>query len=214
VYPYSFILGNSTALTIIAFGARWTCVDASGTVRTHDRVWSNLANFTGGNAVAPGATRLVTPVLSWDPNLTSSALAKAMAPFKNQRAVTASLEAVILRDGTAAGPDANNTIPRIQARLDAERQVLNGVVLALQQGGNEAAVVYLEGVVAAANPVPNGPLAAIQSTSASAAYTLSLSDMLPSFAKQFLQLSAKNPPAFDSYVQSTLATKTYPSVHR
>lgn len=212
-YPYSFILKNTTSRTIIAFGVRWTCVDGAGQSRSHDRVWSNLSNFTGGLAIASGSERLVSPVLTLGPNLESNALTKALAPFQGRQSITVSLEAVIFSDGTALGTDANNTIPRIQARIDAERVLLTELAQAWQQGGVGAMSDYLRGIVAMAPP-QNGDLAVIHGSSAYTAYTAALSDARTQFARTFLQAATSNPTAFANFVQRTLATKTYPNVHR
>jgi hypothetical protein len=195
IYPYSFILRNMTSKTIIAFGVRWTCLDARGRVQTHDRVWSNLGNLTSALAIAPGAERLVTPVLNAGATLDPDVFTKELAPFSGCQSIVTSLEAVILSDGTAYGTDANNTIPRIQARMDAKHLVLTGALQAWQQGGSGSMSGYLNSLIAAAPP-ENGPLAAIYSPSVSTSYSAALSDSQTQFAKQFLQVAGSNPRAF------------------
>ena len=48
LFPYSFALRNYSGQTIIAFGVRWTRIDAQGRTRTTDFTWENLSSFSGG----------------------------------------------------------------------------------------------------------------------------------------------------------------------
>ncbi|MBV8846135.1 MAG: hypothetical protein JO307_25285 [Bryobacterales bacterium] len=208
-FPYSFVLRNGTGKAIIALGVRWTCTDAAGHVRTHDRAWINQITPTSSGTVAAGADRLVTPILS--PGTDASAIASELAKFQAQQSVSVSLEAVVLSDGTALGTDANNTIPRVQARLDAQKQVLTGITAAWQQGGAGAVTGYLQGIVVAAPP-PHGDMAAVKAPTPSAAYAMGLSDMQRQLASGLLKRASSDPGAVAGFAQRLLATRNYPNI--
>jgi hypothetical protein len=212
-FPYSFVLTNGTGKAIIALGVRWTCTDAAGRVRTHDRAWMNSITPTSSGTVAAGADRLVTPILSPGANADDPTLARELAGFQGAQNITASLEAVILSDGTALGADANNTIPRVQARLDAQKQVLAGIVASWQQGGAGALTAYLQGMLAVAPPL-NGDMAAVKAPTPFAAYSMVLSDVQRQFTGGLIKKASSDPGAVASFAQRLLATKDYPNVHR
>ncbi len=191
-FPYSFVLTNGTGQAIIALGVRWICTDAAGHVRTHDRAWIDLITPTSSGTVAAGADRLVTPILSPGADADDDAVARELAGFQGAQSIAASLEAVILSDGTALGGDANNTVPRVEARLDAQKQVLAGIVAAWQQGGADALTTYLQGVVAAAPP-PQGDMAAVNAPTPSAAYSMVLSDVQRQFAGGLIKKASSDP---------------------
>jgi hypothetical protein len=210
--PYSFVLQNQTPQTVVAFSTRWTCVDAGGRIRTHDRTWSTLPKLSGLYAITSGAEQAVTPMLNPSASLKSGTFAKELAPFSGQQSITRSLEAVILGDGTALGPDANNTIPRVQARLDAERLVLTGAIQAWNQGSSGEMSNYLQALIASAPPQV-GPLAIVQISSPAAAYSAALSDAKTRLAKQFLSGASNNPAAFANFAQIRLSTADL-NIHR
>jgi hypothetical protein len=145
-------------------------------------------------------------------SLDSGAFDKELAYFTGQENVTVTLEAVVLSDGTALGPDANNTILRLQAHVDAERTVLSGVTAAWQQGGAPGMTAYLRQLIVA-SPPPNGPLAVTHSASASAAYSAALSDLQTEFARQYLRTAASNPTIIANFAQQKL-TKARLNIHR
>ena len=128
--PFCYVLQNNTDRFIIAYSTRWTLTDSSGTATTEDATWWNLSSFRGGDAIAPGASRLVSPIFrlgvaSFGP--TGSALSKqlqqTLADFNRQDKVAVSLETVIFDDGTAIGTDATGAIASARAYLDGEREV-------------------------------------------------------------------------------------------
>jgi hypothetical protein len=212
VQPYSFVLQNLASQTIVAFSARWTCVDASGQIRTHDRTWSTLPKLSGAYAIESGAERAVTPMLNPRASLDNGTFARELNPFSGQQSITITLEAVILADGAALGPDANNTIPRVKARLDAERLVLTGAVQAWNRSGSAEVSNYLQALVASAPP-RIGPLAVVRISSPAEAYSAALSDSKTQFAKQFLSGASNNPAAFANFAQTRLSTAV-PNIHR
>lgn len=144
-------------------------------------------------------------------SLNSGTFAKELAYFSGAQSVTVTLEAVILDDGTALGPDANNTIPRAQARVDAERLVLAGIAEAWKQGGPTGMSSYVKGLVSSAPP-PHGSLA-VHSASPASAYSEALSDMETLYAKQFLRSAATNPAVLANFAQQALA-KPPLNIHR
>jgi hypothetical protein len=142
-----------------------------------------------------------------------AAIAKELAGFQGTQTIAASLEAVILSDGTALGGDANNTIPRVQGRLDAQKQVLAGIAAAWQRGGASALTAYLQGIVASA-PSPHGDMAAVQAPTPSAAYAMVLSDVQRQLATGLLKRASSDPGVVAGFAQRLLATKDYPNIQR
>jgi len=211
--PYSFVLRNGTGKAIIALGVRWTCTNAAGKTQTHDRMWINHTTAGNGGTVSAGADRLVTPILSVGTSLTPAKLAKELERFQGMLTITPSLEAVILSDGTALGPDANNTIPRVQARLDAEKHVLASISAAWQQGGASALTEYLQGVITAA-PLQHGDMAAVKARTPSLAYAMVFSDVEREHATGLLKKASTDPGVVAAFAQRLLVTRDYPDIHR
>jgi hypothetical protein len=128
--PFCYVLRNNTDKSIIVYSTRWTLTDSLGTSTTQDATWWNLSSFRGGDAIEPGASRLVSPIFrlgvtSFGP--TGSALSKqlrqTLADFNRQDKLAVSLETVIFADGTAIGTDATGAIVSARAYLDGEREV-------------------------------------------------------------------------------------------
>lgn len=155
----------------------------------------------------------MTPILQLNSaKLTPDKLIRQLVPIQ-QQTVTISLEAVVLRDGTALGSDGNQTVARIRARLDAEQQLLQGAVQAWDGGGPDAMSTYLQGIISNAVPA-NGEMAVINAKSPDVAYAMSLSDARSQLAKSLLSAATNNPAAFATSAKRTLSTKLYPSIHR
>jgi hypothetical protein len=134
ILPFSYVLKNNTNKFIIVYSTRWTLIDSSGQVTTQDRTWWNLSTLRDGDAIAPGASRFVSPIFRLGvPRVgpTGDALShqieRTLAQFSSKAKVETSLETVIFEDGSAVGTDATNATAQAQAYLDAERQVLDDV---------------------------------------------------------------------------------------
>jgi hypothetical protein len=147
VAPYSFVLQNLTAKTVIAFSVRWKRVDSAGRTTNADRLWFRLQAPFGGTAIPSGGEAAVTPTLNLGATVKAGKLDQELARFVDKQSIVVSLEAIVFDDGTALGPDSNNAIPRLQSRLAAEHSVLTGALNAWQQGGTAAASSYLQQLI-------------------------------------------------------------------
>jgi hypothetical protein len=213
VAPYSFVVQNLTAKTVIAFSVRWKCVDAKWRTTNADRLWAHLQAPSGGTAIPSGGESAVTPALNLGAAMKAGKLDRELAGFGGKQSIVVSLEAIVFDDGTALGPDSNNAIPRLQARLAAERSVLTGAQNAWQLGGTAAATSYLQQLVDAA-PASQGRFAIINSSSSAAAYSLALSDAEVEFAKLYLVMLAKAPSGFYNFASRRLNRDFWPNIHR
>lgn len=130
ILPFCYVLTNSSDKFIIAYSTRWTLIDSSGQATFQDRTWWNLTTLRGGDAIAPGASKFVSPIFRLGvPNVgpTGSALSRELqrmvSAFATKKSVVASLETVIFEDGSAFGTDATNAVAQAQAHLDGERRL-------------------------------------------------------------------------------------------
>jgi hypothetical protein len=143
ILPFSYVLKNNTSKFIIVYSTRWTLTDPSGQVTTQDRTGGTLSTLRDGDAIAPGASRLVSPIFRLGVrnagpagSALSQKIERTIAAFSSKAKVEISLETVIFEDGKAVGTDATNATAQAQACLDAERQVLED--LAAQKGSQSA----------------------------------------------------------------------------
>ncbi len=73
-----------------------------------------------------------------------------------------SLEAVVLDDGLALGPDSTKAIPCLRAEGDGLKNLASDVLTAFNSGGKQAAVDLLSGIVA--GPFPSALAASPRTT--------------------------------------------------
>jgi hypothetical protein len=195
VLPYSFILRNTSARTIVAYSARWATSDANGQVRTHDMTWENVQTLSGVSVIVPASDRLVMPVQQLAPPGSPSSMAKFSAAidnvrklFTNQAKIAVSLEAVIADNGVALGSDSGNTIQRISSRIDAQREVFSGIIAA-GQNGQSAVITYLQNLADG----PRGSLiAASRQPTPDLAYADFFSVQRGDMARTYLGLARQN----------------------
>ncbi len=134
VLPFSYVLKNISDKFIIVYSTRWTLTDSAGAVTTRDCNWWNLSTLRDGNAIAPGESRLVSPIFRLGVpragptgNGLSRQLERILAAFDSKAKVETTVETVIFEDGCAFGPDATNATGQAQAYLDAQREVANAL---------------------------------------------------------------------------------------
>jgi hypothetical protein len=134
VLPFSYVLKNTSNKFIIVYSTRWTLIDSAGNVTTQDRTWWNLSTLRDGDAIAPGASRLVSPIFRLgvsNAGPTGAALSRqiqrTLGAFTSKARVETSVETVIFEDGSAVGTDATNATAQAQAYLDAEREVVDNL---------------------------------------------------------------------------------------
>lgn len=134
VLPFSYVLKNTSDKFIILYSTRWTLTDLAGKVTTRDCNWWNLSTLRDGDAIAPGESRLVSPIFRLgvrNVGPTGSALSRqlqrTLAAFDSKTKVETRVETVIFEDGRAFGPDATTATGQAQAYLDAEREIADAL---------------------------------------------------------------------------------------
>jgi hypothetical protein len=205
VLPYSFVLRNSSEQAIVGISARWAITDLNGKVVSHDRVWTNLQSPKEG-LVPPHSDRLVIPLNAAPPNDPTSvsymrrAIDGLPRAFAQEAAILVSLELVIFDDGRAVGSDSANIVSQISARLDADRELLKGIV-AMSQHGQPAVVGYLKGFVDAR---PGSLIDASQEKTAAGAYAKFFSIQRSDLARGYVSMAGANFAGLISYAESRL----------
>jgi hypothetical protein len=216
VLPYSFVLRNTSAQTIVAYSARWTTTDADGHVRTHDMVWANLQTLSGGSAIAPSSDRLVMPLQQLAPSSSSKSIARFSATidnvqkmFGNQAKIAVSLEVTIADNGLALGSDSGNVIQQISSRIDAQREVFSGIIAA-GQNGQSAVIEYLQNLA-------NGPrgslIAASRQATPDLVYADSFSVQRGDFARNYLGAARQNFQALMAFAHERMQQPRF-VIHR
>jgi hypothetical protein len=205
VLPYSFVLRNNSAQTIAGISARWVTTDADGKVLTHDRTWTGIQSPKEG--ILPlHSDRLVIPLNSASLNIPNaiSNMQKAAVSIQREfakKVVVASLEVVILDDGRALGSDSANVVSELSARLDAEREVLAGVVTMMPKG-KSAVVEYLSGLI---DPRPTvGRIDASRETTAAGAYAKFFSVYRTDWARIYISMAEANLAILKSLAEARL----------
>ena len=154
ILPFTYILQNSSDKNIIAYAGRWILTDDGGHVTTTIATWWNLSTLKGGDAIAPGESRLVSPIFrlgirNYGP--TGTALQRQVQRFASSVSskvrVELFVDSVIFEDGKAFGPDLTNTAARAQAFLDAERAVANAPSSELAVAASQATTASQAGSV-------------------------------------------------------------------
>ncbi len=217
IFPYSFVLQNDSGHTIVAYSARWSATDASGRVTTHDRLYENPLTLDEGGAISPKASRLVSPLSGLNSSVAArntsmtvkieSSIPKTIKTFSRQVSVTISLDAVVFENGLALGPDSSNSIPNLQAWMDAKREILGAVLAA---GRPTAVTDYLQ---ALSGVTSGGALAASRENSPDLAYAAFLRWHRSHLARSYLALAKSDPDAVMKVAQRYLSTSR-PTVHR
>jgi hypothetical protein len=228
LYPFSFFLTNNTGHRIISYAALWTVTLPSGPVLRHHRVAGSLETPDGAFSIPDGADRLVTIVNGAGvmaekiPTATSGiaariaedldgAEANSLKMFPVDSDVEITLEAVVLDDGTALGPDHNQAIPRLRAQVDAKKTLSSDVLEAFRSGGNTAVIDLLTNIVSHRNEIPTS-LAASRMSSPDEAYSAFLSALRNDLAVHYLDMAKFNPTLLLRRANATLSQPSV-SVH-
>ncbi len=130
ILPFTYILQNSSDKTVIAYAGRWVLTDSDGHITTTYATWWNLSTLKGGDAIAPGESRLMSPIprlgiKNYGPTGTAlrNQVQRFASLFSSKAQVELAVDSVVFDDGKAFGPNLTNTAARAQAFLDAERAV-------------------------------------------------------------------------------------------
>jgi hypothetical protein len=206
LYPFSFFLTNNTGHNIIAYSVQWIVTNPNGSVFRHTRMVGGLQSPHNNLTVPKGANRLVTivngavaPIIN-DPRTTSQVISgisnevpKALSIFPKGSTVAIALEAVVLDDGSAIGPDVTYSVAQMQAKANAERTLALEIVAKFNAGGDQAVLDFLNGIVSQKDPnVPN-VISASSMPSRDAAYAAFLIVFRNQAAAQYLRLANANP---------------------
>ncbi len=203
LYPFSFILTNHTGRPIVAYSTLWAVKkNAGGIVTPHYGLVGSLRMSTIGR-IPNGADRLVTLVsepsgiaatMSQEVAHSEGDVLRAEYLFSNASSVDVSLEAVMLDDGLALGPDSNHTIPRLRGEADGSKKLASDVLTALNSGGKQAVVDLLSGIVN--GPFPSA-LAASRMSSVDDASMAFAANTRYVRAREWLRLAAWNAPLLE-----------------
>jgi hypothetical protein len=204
LYPVSFFLTNNTGHKIVAYSVVWTVKSSNGHVFQHQRLAGSLRSPNGSLSIPSGASRLVTIVsatsspvantLATDSPTTQrvqSSVLSASGMFPSTSEVSISLEAVLLDDGLALGPDSTHAFVRMQAEASADRSLLSDVLTAFNAGGQEAVISLLTGILNGPQ-APNSLMASRMSSEADA-YAAFSSNFRVQRARSYLGLAKLNP---------------------
>jgi|GEM_PF-4390051 len=218
LYPYSFILTNTTGRAIVAFSTRWLATDSDGRAITRD-TQSTFGLFDGQHGQT-GKSQLVTPITDLNgfgdtpsrlvPRLIS-AITQLQQTLVRKSSITITVESVVLDNGLLLGSDTNNGIAQLRADLDTRLELGTGVLNALSTGGQTAAVNYLQD---RAMTAPQGdPLAASRQSSPELAYATFVSMFRQQLGRSLLATAQRDPAALERRA-TKLATQAVPALHR
>jgi len=204
LHPLSFFLTNNTGHTIIAYSTVWTVKNANGILTRQSRLAGSLLSKSRGLSIPNGAERLISPVTqasapsAANPKISANlqaAIDRAKGSFPSNSSVTVSLEAVVLDDGLALGPDSTQAIQRLRAEADGLKKLASDVLAAFNSGGQQAVVDLLSGIVA--GPFPSS-LAAARMSSADDAYAGFVAHTRYERARDWLHLVKGNAPLVEN----------------
>ncbi len=219
LHPVSFFLTNHTGHTIVAYSTVWTVKNANGIVSTQSRVAGSLRSRSRGLSIPNGTERLITPVTqasgasAANPKFAArlqSVIDRTRSSFPSNSVITVSLEAVVLDDGLALGPDSTQAIQLLRAEGDGLTQLASDVLGAFNQGGQQAVVDLLSGIVS--GPYPSS-LAAAKMSSADDAYAAFVAHTRYERARAWLSMAKGNTPLLADLANQQ-ANETSLAVHR
>jgi hypothetical protein len=220
LHPFSFFLTNNTGHAIVAYSALWTMKNANGIVTQHNRLAGSLRSSIIGNFSIPiGADRLVavvtqdsvaSPANSKALSYIQNAILQARNIFPSHGSVTVSLEAIVLDDGLALGPDSTQAIPRLRAEAEAPKKLASEVLNAFNNGGDQAVIDLMSGITA--GPYSSS-LAASRMSSANDAYAAFVAHSRYMLARVWLAMAKMRGPWLER-LATQQANETYLAVHR
>jgi hypothetical protein len=147
LWPFSFVVTNSTNKKIVALTARWTWYDSSGQERHLTHMTDSLYLVTVP-VTNPGARILVTPSFMMPESAPKAGFTGAASDirgdaerFEKSAIVKADLDVVIFEDGLVVGPDQSQTIAQIQSRKQAADSIGRDVLNKLEHGEDPAGLL-------------------------------------------------------------------------
>lgn len=128
--PYAVLLHNTTEKEVLAYTVVWNCVDSTGTTVVHHATYFDFQSLRG---ILPHQKRIVSIAPGLNTSFRADAgferqVAEFATFYSKQSSITVILDAVVFIDGTAIGEDTQGWIPRLKARLDAERDIAADMV--------------------------------------------------------------------------------------
>ena len=129
VLPFTVAIQNKSSREVIAYYVTWECTATDGRVLKHTRDVFNFEKLQPGSRLTPGGIELVALNVAveagrWDDSLSESVLRLAMM-FNSQSMIHISLDAVLFRDGTTAGPNTSHAVERWAAVLEGQAEVID-----------------------------------------------------------------------------------------
>lgn len=222
---YAVVLKNNSDQEVIAYHVRWTWTDGFGKVTRGGAVVYNFSDLRPGKMLVPGGKHFVSegawmgagPRPSFDA-AASQQVQSQLHTVESRRSVTISLEAVVFADGTAAGRDTDNWVPKWKAWVDAERDVLAFTGATSSGDPRQALASWQELAFSRAKrqvsrdvQLPDLYVLAGNSSSYEEAYVL----FRGSFASDVIQRTEQyGVESEKEMARSSLRAKQYPTIHR
>ncbi len=123
--PYSVVLKNGTAKSIIAYTVSWTTItDTASTPYTSSRTVRATEDVS--SQIAPSGSKVITIARQPSEDVTTY-----LERFQNS-ALTIQLEAVMFEDGTTMGDDTSQSMDQVKGDLRSEYDLLT-TILSLKQ---------------------------------------------------------------------------------
>jgi hypothetical protein len=123
--PYAAFIKNATRKTVIAWSVRWDSIDSEGKAVPQRMVLWNFHTHKPEHGIPSHTGRLISAINGLGTRYSPSddsyikEVHEMVSFYRRQIGV----DAVLFEDGAAAGPDLGGSIPRLKARLDADRDV-------------------------------------------------------------------------------------------
>jgi len=212
IYPYSFVLTNTTKKTILMYSAQW---EYDGPFKNRANITFNTWNLTGlqdatSDDIGPGTSRLVTPIMRLGrlpgPNAqtVSTSLASLLPKFLKSSSVVVKLQSVLWDDFSSSGPDGGNGVAHALAYLAAERDLMQEIVSAWGPSNNAAAVTQILSQEAGPSPGRMG-------VNASEGYEAAYKVYKQSRARSLSRLAANGVDKLVQMAQIAVKLKQYPT---
>jgi hypothetical protein len=146
ILKYCYFIRNDFEETIVSYSTRWTRSSTSTVPQSFDATWWDLDTLRGGDTIAPGELRLVTPIYGLgvrdaDISVTIQEQVKRfLLDHDSAKAVKVSLDSIILEDGRAFGPDRGQAVAGAQAHIDVRKHLSRGLLERLARGDSREQV--------------------------------------------------------------------------
>jgi hypothetical protein len=229
--PYLAAVRNDSGQDILAYEVHWTCTDASGKTTTASAgVASFLFRHWSGadpppSVPADGTVLTLAGVGGADPSALMKSVAQdqaegLLAYYSGQRTIVITLEAALLADGTAVGPDSGHAVPKWKAYLDAERDVFGLVAKLTPSQLNEGLRPWVDegatrarayGAADRPSAASLGGVAMMSASTYEDAYVLLRGSMAAETIQKAEQFGAET---WVGRIRSYVGNRRYPNIHR